>query len=53
MASKSHEMAFFGAPAGEDLRALRWPDAARFPLNVGSRRVEEQPSRISSNRPSL
>jgi hypothetical protein len=42
MALKSHEMDLFGAPAGEDLRGLRWPDAARFPLNVGSRRVEEQ-----------
>lgn len=42
MALKSREMDLFGAPAGEDPRGLPWPDAARFPLNVGSRRVEEQ-----------
>ncbi len=42
MALKPHEMDLFGAPAGEDLRSLPWPDASRFPLNVGSRRVEER-----------
>jgi hypothetical protein len=41
LALQSHEVNLFGAPAGEDLRGLPWPDAARFPVNVGSRRVEE------------
>jgi hypothetical protein len=39
MSDQSEDL--FGAPLREDLRSLRWPDAARFPLNVDTKRVEE------------
>jgi len=42
MTLKSQETDLFGAPAGEDHRRLRWPEAGRFPLNIGTQRVEEQ-----------
>lgn len=42
MTSNSSDMDLFGTPRGEGARSLPWPDPTRFPLNVGSRSVQDQ-----------